>query len=350
MYDVDKGSLASSLQSANSAIFTKDVVENILSLGTPASSNSAVIDKVTAPTTGGQVTVASGTTVAQIVVAETGTTKIDVPANLPVLIFESAKGGVETVINSGNTAPANPNAGVERVVVAGGGNNKITVADAKNTKIVASGGNDSIATGTGSDVIVTGGGNDTVDGGAGFDVAKVKGKVENYDVSVSGGTIVAKDKATGETIQLKNIQYVELDNGEALVGAKNAKQAAVATLYEAALGRVGEGEGIKYWFDLADKGASLTDIARAFANSAEAQARNASLSDDAFVRQLYQETFGRSAETAGLEFWKNKLASGLTRADLTATFGDVAGQNLAGSLQTEAVTTVGYIKVVGDVL
>jgi len=82
----------------------------------------------------------------------------------------------------------------------------------------------------------------------------------------------------------------------------------VDRLYEVALGRESESEGKAFWVDQVQSG-KLTgaDCAREFLNSAEFNDRN--LSDEEFVKVLYQTFFNRDAEEdiSGYQYWLNEL-------------------------------------------
>lgn len=361
MYEVNTTQLESSLSSANSTVFTQETVNQILNLVTPTSTGSAAVEQISAAS-GGQVTVQAGTAIAHVALAATGTTQVEVPANLPVVIFESQTGAVNVTLH--DTGPVSSTM-IERVVIGAGGNDIIAVTDDKasridagtgndtvrtaggNDVIVATAGHDSVATGGGNDTVIVGTGNDTVDGGSGFDVVTMSGSAANYQVTVQNGEMVVTGTG-GQTVDLKNVQYVQLDNGEALIAAKSSSEVAVTALYEAILGRTADADGLKFWFDAADRGVSLDSIANGFVNSAEAQA-NQQLPDTLWLQQLYQKTFDRQQDTSGFQFWANALEHGVSRAHVAAVFAEVAADNVAGTAHTE-VTTVGYVHVIGDTI
>lgn len=95
-------------------------------------------------------------------------------------------------------------------------------------------------------------------------------------------------------------------------------------------------------------GASLKQIAEAFTHSSEF-ASIAKESDAAFIQGLYQNTFGRAGEDAGVAYWTDALAHGSTRADLIAQFSQIAGQNISGTIHTEAQVT-GNVTIVTGII
>jgi hypothetical protein len=64
---------------------------------------------------------------------------------------------------------------------------------------------------------------------------------------------------------------------------------------------------------------------------------------------LYQNTFGRDGEDAGVAFFVGALTNGSTRADIITSFAQIAGQNIAGTMSTEA-TLVGNVMIVTGII
>ena len=101
--------------------------------------------------------------------------------------------------------------------------------DAKNTKIVLGSGNSTVETGQGVDTVQAGLGNSTIIGGSGdYAVVKLAGNASNYNVTQQNGHAIVTDKTTNKVTDISKIQYVQLDNGNALVFAKNSVEGQVA--------------------------------------------------------------------------------------------------------------------------
>ncbi|CAK0779038.1 hypothetical protein CCP4SC76_6740001 [Gammaproteobacteria bacterium] len=86
--------------------------------------------------------------------------------------------------------------------------------------------------------------------------------------------------------------------------------AAVQKAYLAYYGRCGDSAGLKYWsgqFEGTD--GDLGPLIAAFGTSAEYVQKFGGLSDDQLIDRLYQNMFGRPAESAGLSFDRERLAS-----------------------------------------
>lgn len=266
----------------------------------------------------------------------------------PALVFTTSANVTATI---GNSATVTAQAAVEgavatRVVVSGSGNDTITITDNVNTHVDAGAGNDTITTaggndtvvlnggtntvntGAGNDVIYAGNGIDTINGGSGYDVVNVS-NLANYTVSVSNGSVVLNSATSGQAT-LTNVQFVASVNGTdtlAIVGDQS--QATAIRLYEAVLGRDADASGTQFWVGQAQAGVSTTSIANQFLNSVEYNAAHTTpLSDGAFIQSLYQGALGRAADTDGLVYWAQQLATGHTRADVAVGIvGSVEAQN-----------------------
>lgn len=97
----------------------------------------------------------------------------------------------------------------------------------------------------------------------------------------------------------------------------------IIRLYQAAFDRVPDSDGLDYWVGQFDQnGGPLTTgmIAGGFQNSAEFQSVYGGLNNLAFVSALYVNILGRTGEQAGVDFWVNSLANGMTRAEVLNGF------------------------------
>jgi len=347
MYESDQGTVTTALQGSSTAVFTADTITKILALTT--TDNTTVRFDTVTPDTSGNVTVASGAEVVLIKSSDTIQTTIHAPVNAPVVIFQGLGGVIATINDGPTTVPAHAAGITDRVVVGSAGNDKIIVADAKNSHITLGTGNSTVVTGGGEDTIVAGLGNSTVSGGTGHAIVELKGNASDYAVTVNNGHAIVTHTSDTKTTDITKIQFVQLDAGKALVFANTTQEAAVTTLYETTFGRTADAGGLKYWFDKAAAGESLTSIASGFTHSTEFNAQ-AALSNSDFVNGLYLHTFGRAAEASGLAYWTAALNSGgATRASLIASFSDIAAHNIDGTLHTEA-NVVGSVTIVHNII
>lgn len=348
MYESDTSVVTDALRSANSTIFSSETISQILNLTTKGNDTKVTVETAR-PDENGQVTVNAGTEVVLVASSDTFQSVIKPPVNAPVVVFQG-RGGVIATINDGVTVPGGDQGRVDRVVVGSAGNDKIVVADAKNSKVILGSGDSTVVAGGGVDTVVAGLGNSTIVGGSGdYTVVKLAGNATNYQVTTQNGHAVVTDKTTHKTTDISKIQYVELDNGKALIFAKDSVEASVATLYHTTFGRDAEPGGLDYWFDRARAGTDLKQIAKEFADSSEFKKDVAVKDDQSFVQNLYQNTFGRAGDDGGVAYWLDQLAHGQTRADLLAHFSYIAGQNEAGIVKTEP-TVIGEVHVVTGII
>jgi len=348
MYDSDTSTVTDALKSANSTVFSDATINAILAL-TTRQNDPTVTFTSAAPDANGNVTVSAGAEVVLIGSSDTQQTIVMPPANAPVVIFQGRGGVIATINDAAATVPSGDQSRVDRIVVGSAGNDRIIVQDAKNTQIILGTGDSSVTTGGGVDTVQAGLGNSSIVGGSGdYAVVKLAGAPTNYQVTVNNGHAIVTNQTTNKTTDITKIQYVQLDNGNALVFAKNSVEAAVSTLYHTAFGRDADAGGLDYWFDLGRAGATLKQIADAFTHSAEFAAQQA-LSNNAFVQGLYQNTFGRAGEDSGVSYWTDALAHGSSRADLITEFSQLAGNNIAGSIHTEA-QIVGSVTIVTGII
>jgi len=211
------------------------------------------------------------------------------------------RGGAGRNHVSGDGASQNIFLGAEDDVLSGGGGDDV---------IGSAGGDDLLDGGDGADIAVGGIGNDQLVGGAGNDVLQggrsSQGAWEFY--LDAGGTLSARHTtllfAPG---QHESLALGELNGSSAalsFLGADKAMLTSLSLLYHAAFGRAPDLAGLAWW---AGSGAGIDTIARQFLVSAEMQAGGAQ-SDKAFIEAVYQNAFGRAADSAGLAHWTAQLA------------------------------------------
>ena len=101
-------------------------------------------------------------------------------------------------------------------------------------------------------------------------------------------------------------------------GVEDAKS--IARLYSAAFDRKPDIGGLNYWIGVYEAGESLPAIAGGFYSSPEFTTKYGTLSDQQYVEQLYQNALGRAGEEEGVSFWTNHLSNGVSRAEILAEF------------------------------
>ena len=105
------------------------------------------------------------------------------------------------------------------------------------------------------------------------------------------------------------------------VGHLDADQ--VRRLYRAYFLREGDAAGLGFWWSKQLIGLSLSDISESFASSPEFLGRYGSLTDQAFVVQVYRNVLAREPDQTGLDFWTSRLATVmLSRGGLMVGFSE----------------------------
>ena len=113
---------------------------------------------------------------------------------------------------------------------------------------------------------------------------------------------------------------------------------AVIRLYRATFLRTPDHGGLAYWLQRRGQGTTLASIADSFASSSEFRNRYGGLTDSQFVSLVYGNVLGRSPDVAGRAYWVGRLAQGLARGQLMASFSQSSEhvRSTAGSVRTVA--------------
>lgn len=104
-----------------------------------------------------------------------------------------------------------------------------------------------------------------------------------------------------------------------------SEAAAVARMYQAALGRPSDPVGLSGWVTTMQNGTSIVELANAYIGSVEFQTRfpGASQNPTAFVTQLYANVLHRAPDAGGLGFWASQLQTGTqSQAQVLAGFSE----------------------------
>lgn len=95
----------------------------------------------------------------------------------------------------------------------------------------------------------------------------------------------------------------------------------MALLYQAAMDRQPDTDGLNYFVGDLQAGQSLQDIANSFYLASEFRAQFQRFDDHGFVNQLYRNVLDREADSAGLEYWLHDLeVNGRSHADVLVSF------------------------------
>ncbi|MBO0614334.1 calcium-binding protein [Thiothrix fructosivorans] len=95
--------------------------------------------------------------------------------------------------------------------------------------------------------------------------------------------------------------------------ATTAQQAQLAKLYVGYFGRLMENEGLKYWSGELDKRGIDAVANGIYAGAKGDDAAIKSLSNQAYVENVYNNVLNRAGDAAGVTYWTNELAKGVGR-------------------------------------
>lgn len=182
-----------------------------------------------------------------------------------------------------------------------------------------------------------------IDGGGGIDTVAYVGARSDYTITRSnGGNYTVQHNGFGDADVLVNVERVSFSNGNyALDVDGNGGQA--YRLYQAAFNRAPDVGGLGYQMSALDNGLTLSQVADNFLHSPEFQATYGNLSNDAYVRLLYQNVLHREGEASGVAFHVHNLEVGATqRFDTLAQFSESPENqaNVIGTIQTGMLYTL----------
>ncbi len=98
----------------------------------------------------------------------------------------------------------------------------------------------------------------------------------------------------------------------------------IARMYDATFDRLADSGGLAIWTANLKGGMSMLAIATAFAGSGEFQQRYGAVTNEQFIRQMYQFCLNREPDAAGLATWVNALNTGTSRAQMLLNFSESA--------------------------
>ncbi len=163
---------------------------------------------------------------------------------------------------------------------------------------------------------------DPTQGGNGIDTYTVGAALAGYHLELNGQTtkLTKAGQADKTFTSIERFKFDDVWVATDIDG--NAGKA--YRLYEAAFNRKPDQEGLGYWIDRLDDGASLNTIASEFLTSPEfSRTYGSDLSRDGYIQALYANVLGRAPDQAGADYWAGRLDSGvLNRAQVLANFSE----------------------------
>lgn len=178
-------------------------------------------------------------------------------------------------------------------------------------------------------------GSQRIDGQGGIDIITFGGRKSAYGITLGSNGVLVNDlvgsSGTDTLVNIERLQFA--DTALALDIEGNAGQA--YRLYQAALNRAPDKDGLGFWINALDNGMSLEEVARGFTGSTEFMSRFDAGTDAQFVDLLYQNVLHRPGDAEGRSFWVGALASGAaSRERVLADFSESAENKaqLSGAL------------------
>jgi len=208
----------------------------------------------------------------------------------------------------------------------------------------------SINLGNGNTAAHTSAANDLIVGGAGIHTVIYDGKLSAYsiDVSAADNAVVADSQSSRNgTDSVLNIQRLQFtDTNVALDTGSNQAAGGAYMLYQATFNRTPDAAGLGYWIAQLDNGKDIiNDVANYFVNSPEFMAKyGANSSNASYVDNLYQNVLHRAGEAGGVAFWNQQLNDHLmSRAALLELFATLPeGAGLVGSAIAHGINYTPY--------
>lgn len=160
----------------------------------------------------------------------------------------------------------------------------------------------------------------TINGGSGIDTV-----VYNSDATIShfaGAPFTVHGVGAGQVDTLSSIERV-LFPSQAVALDIDGNAGQVYRLYQATFDRAPDQAGLGFWIHAMDQGMTLQQTAHYFLTSGEYQQAHSTATTDAqYVDQLYQNVLHRAGDADGIAFWQNCLHNGMSREQVLTGFSE----------------------------
>nr|WP_243480117.1 DUF4214 domain-containing protein [Orrella daihaiensis] len=181
-------------------------------------------------------------------------------------------------------------------------------------------------------------GNWVIQGNGGQDTVKLSNAMADYVITQESfegqlqatlygpeGRIIVRDV---ETIEFSDVTLVKTDGTDITE---------IDHLYEEVLGRHPDIEGLTYWVNQMNQGATLQDVAQALAESTEFKQLYGTPSEEQLVEELYEAILNRSPDAEGLAYWTEALVvHGATEGELIVSLLTSAESQSASTSQVSS--------------
>ena len=207
-------------------------------------------------------------------------------------------------------------------------------------------GNDVLVGGTGNDIFVASEGQDVVKGNGGINTLVLDMVLSQIEVSKIAGELLFTFE--GGSVKANDVDYLAFKDGIFAISGTDAVltpdpnaelKASIALVYSAGLNRDIDAPGLHYWSDVIDNGGTLSYLASGIIASQEFAGTfgtPSQMDNSGFVDVLYQNVLDRAGDAAGVTYWTDAIAQGMSRADVLVAFSvsDENRANMEGQLPT----------------
>jgi hypothetical protein len=186
------------------------------------------------------------------------------------------------------------------------------------TAVLAGGGDDILTLGSTS----AGAGAVMLHGGAAADVAAFSGARADYTLAFHNGYVtVTGNSGPATATTVVNVETLKFSDGSVAV-QNSADMGTLAGIYQTVLGRQADLYGIEYWANVHQAGASWGTIALAIIGSTEKTSGHEGFNGVAAhdLTLLYTALFDRTPDAAGLAYWTDAMAHGLSLEQVASGF------------------------------
>lgn len=192
-------------------------------------------------------------------------------------------------------------------------------------------GSDTVWGGNGSDTLEYRGGSDTFFGDTGFDIVHFNLDQTQADINaVSDGSFQIGLNGSADQVTTQDVERLVFNNHDVVALDVDAGEngGMAFRMYEAALNREPDQNGLAEWINYLDHGGSTHDMANMFIGSQEFMTLYGNLDNASFVEQLYNNILDREGEPEGVAAWTAALDRGTSRADVLIGFSE-SPENIA---------------------
>ena len=165
---------------------------------------------------------------------------------------------------------------------------------------------------------------DVITGGRGLDVGIYETTSNEFVVKLNSSVAIVTNSKYGISDTLTNVERLQFtDTNIALDISPTQTAGSVYMLYQATFNRKPDAAGLGYWINAVDKGADITkDVAAFFVKSSEFVAKYGSNPTNAsYVDNLYQNVLHRAGDAGGVAYWNKVLNDGtVTKAAVLEAF------------------------------